>query len=123
MQDVRFSPSGDHFASVGSDSKIFIYNGAAGEAVAEITNDSHTGSIVGTYNVSFGDMTLTSTGHQTACGWSPDSKTLMTVSADSTVKLCEWIDTRDWGVCFSNREPRGRGREQTGDIMVARPRC
>ncbi|KAF9788338.1 WD40 repeat-like protein [Thelephora terrestris] len=68
VQDVRFSPSGDHLASVGSDTKIFIYNGASGETIREITSDSHTGSV-------------------TACGWSPDSKTLMTVSADRTVKL------------------------------------
>jgi len=68
VQDVRFSPSGEHFASVASDAKIFIYNGASGETIKEITGDGHTGSI-------------------TACGWSPDSKALMTVSADSTVKL------------------------------------
>ena len=61
MQDVRFSPSGDHFASVGSDAKIFVYNGASGDIIREITGDSHTGSIVGTGNSSCGGATLTGT--------------------------------------------------------------
>lgn len=87
VQDVRFSPSGDHLASVGSDAKIFIYNGASGETAKEITCNSHTGSIVSTDDVVHGD--IDSDGYQTACGWSPDSNTLMTVSADSTVKLCK----------------------------------
>lgn len=68
VQDVRFSHSGDALASVGSDAKIFIHNGISGETIKEITGDGHTGSI-------------------SACGWSPDDKTLATVSFDCTVKL------------------------------------
>jgi len=68
IQDVRYAPSGDHFASVGSDSKVFVYDGKTGETLGEITDSPHTGSIM-------------------ACSWSPDSKSLATSSADRTVKL------------------------------------
>lgn len=47
VQDVKFSPSGDHFVSVGSDYKVFLYDGKTGETVAEITDSPHKGSIVG----------------------------------------------------------------------------
>ncbi|TFY62674.1 hypothetical protein EVJ58_g3719 [Rhodofomes roseus] len=33
IQDVRYAPSGDQFASVGSDSKIFLYDGKTGETL------------------------------------------------------------------------------------------
>lgn len=46
VQDVRFSPSGDFFASVSSDSKAFLYDGKTGDTVAELTDSPHTGSIV-----------------------------------------------------------------------------
>jgi WD40 repeat protein len=46
VQDVRYASSGDHFASVGSDSKIFIYDGKTGETVGEFTDGIHKGSIV-----------------------------------------------------------------------------
>ncbi|KAL1742536.1 WD40-repeat-containing domain protein [Schizophyllum fasciatum] len=68
VQDVRYAPSGDLFASVGSDSKIFLYDGKTGETVAELTDSPHKGSIM-------------------AAAWSPDSKSLVTSSADCTVKL------------------------------------
>ena len=48
IQDLRYAPSGDHFASVGMDSKIFLYDGKEGEILAEFTNSPHTGSIVNT---------------------------------------------------------------------------
>ena len=46
---MKFSPSGDHFASVGSDSKFFIYDGKTGDTVAEFTDSPHKGSIVGLF--------------------------------------------------------------------------
>lgn len=68
VQDVRYAPSGDLFASVGSDSKIFIYDGKTGDTIGEITDNPHKGSIM-------------------SCSWSPDSKSLVTSSGDCTVKL------------------------------------
>ncbi|KAF7325637.1 WD40 repeat-like protein [Mycena kentingensis (nom. inval.)] len=74
IQDVRYAPSGDLFASVGNDYKIFIYDGKTGDTVAEATDSPHKGSIM-------------------ACSWSPDSKSLATSSADCTVKLWD-VETR-----------------------------
>ncbi|GJE96547.1 WD40 repeat domain-containing protein [Phanerochaete sordida] len=74
IQDVRYAPSGDHFASVGMDMKIFLYDGKEGETVAEITDSPHTGSIM-------------------ALSWSPDSTAFVTSSADRTVKLWD-VETR-----------------------------
>ncbi|TFL01445.1 WD40-repeat-containing domain protein [Pterulicium gracile] len=74
VQDVRYAPSGDHFASVGSDSKIFLYDGKTGETIGDFGGEGHKGSIM-------------------ACSWSPDSKTLVTSAADCTVKLWD-VETR-----------------------------
>lgn len=68
VQDLRYAPSGDHFASVGSDAKVFLYDGKTGDAIGELSDGAHTGSIM-------------------ACSWSTDSKFLSTSSADCTVKL------------------------------------
>lgn len=46
VQDVKYAPSGDHFASVGSDYKIFIYDGKEGDSLGEISDSPHTGTIV-----------------------------------------------------------------------------
>ncbi|KAF8652390.1 hypothetical protein AX16_004418 [Volvariella volvacea WC 439] len=74
VQDVRYSPSGDIFASVGSDAKVFIYDGKTGDNLAEFTEGAHTGTIYG-------------------CSWNADSKSLSTSSADRTVKLWD-VETR-----------------------------
>ncbi|KAI5117164.1 hypothetical protein M0805_001022 [Coniferiporia weirii] len=68
VQDVKFSPSGDHFASAGSDSKVFLYDGKTGETIGEFTGDLHKGSVM-------------------SANWSPDGKTIATSSMDGTVKL------------------------------------
>jgi WD40 repeat protein len=46
VQDVRYAPSGDYFASGGSDMKLFIYDGKTGDTLAEFTENGHKGSIV-----------------------------------------------------------------------------
>ncbi|KAJ3475494.1 hypothetical protein NLI96_g11802 [Meripilus lineatus] len=68
VQDVRYSPSGDHFVSVGSDAKVFLYDGKTGDTLAEVTDSPHSGTIYG-------------------ASWSQDSKSFVTSAADGTVKL------------------------------------
>lgn len=67
---IRYSPDGSSYISVGSDSKIFMYEGKTGEFIKEIEDKEHThkGSIY-------------------AFSWSPDSKTICTVSGDKTTKV------------------------------------
>lgn len=43
--DVRYAESGDHFASVGSDGKIFLYDGKTGETLGEFS-EGHSGTAV-----------------------------------------------------------------------------
>ncbi|TFK49120.1 WD40 repeat-like protein [Heliocybe sulcata] len=74
VQDVKYSPSGDHFVSVGSDAKIFIYDGKTGDTLGEFEDSGHKGSIM-------------------ACSWSPDNKSIVTSSLDCTVKLWD-VETR-----------------------------
>ncbi|KAK1234193.1 WD40 repeat-like protein [Marasmius sp. AFHP31] len=74
VQDVQYAPSGDNFASVGSDYKIFLYDGKTGDTLAEVTDSPHKGTVM-------------------ACSWSPDSKSFSTSSADGTVKLWD-VETR-----------------------------
>ncbi|KAH9031687.1 WD40 repeat-like protein [Lactarius pseudohatsudake] len=73
VQDVRYAPSGDHFASVGSDGKVFLYDGKVGETLGAFS-EGHSGTAY-------------------ALSWSPDSKAISTCSADATVKLWD-IETR-----------------------------
>lgn len=70
VQGVAFSPDGEHFVSVSSDRKIFLYDGKTGDLKSEVKygDDGHKGGI---YSVS----------------WSSDSKRFVTASADQTVKL------------------------------------
>jgi len=67
---VRFDPSGERFASVGSDSKIFIYDGKSGEKVKELdSKEGHKGAAIYSFS------------------WSPDGKSLLTASSDKTAKV------------------------------------
>lgn len=67
VQDLRYAPGGNHFASVGADAKAFLYDGKTGDVVGEFGN-VHTGTI-------------------TALSWI-DDRSFATASLDSTVKLC-----------------------------------
>jgi len=68
VQAVRYSPSGDHFASAGFDGKLFIYNSNDYSKVAELGSPAHKGGIY-------------------AISWSPDGKQLLSASGDKTCKL------------------------------------
>ena len=68
---VRYSPDGAKFATCGADGKCFVHDGKTGELIAELCEAAgkiHKGGIYGV-------------------AWSPDSKFLMTASADKTVKI------------------------------------
>ncbi|CAK1367485.1 unnamed protein product [Cercospora beticola] len=69
---TQFSPDGSSLVTVGSDKRIWIYDGKTGEAVKQIGEgeDGHKGSIFGV-------------------SWSPDGKKVVTVSGDQTVKIWE----------------------------------
>ncbi|KAF9586118.1 hypothetical protein BGW38_009478 [Lunasporangiospora selenospora] len=70
VQEVKFSPSGDLFASVASDGKIFVFDGKTGDKIKELSaaEHGHTGGIY-------------------ALSWSPDNSRLLTSSADQTAKI------------------------------------
>jgi WD40 repeat protein len=74
VQAVRYSPSGNLFASAGFDGKVFIYDGISSDLVGEVGSPAHSG---GVYGVS----------------WSPDGKQLLTASGDKTAKLWD-VETR-----------------------------
>ena len=67
---TAFSPDGSHLVTVGSDKKIWLYDGKTGEVKGEITGSGtgHNGSVFGV-------------------SWAKDSKRLVTASADRTVKI------------------------------------
>ncbi|KAG5729088.1 hypothetical protein E4T56_gene3126 [Termitomyces sp. T112] len=68
VQDVQYAPSGEHFVSVGSDAKVFLYDGKTGDTISALTANPHTGTIM-------------------AVSWSPDNRKFVTSSADCTVVL------------------------------------
>ncbi|KAF9295932.1 WD40 repeat-like protein [Mortierella antarctica] len=70
VQEVKFSNDGDLFASVGSDGKIFLYDGKTGDKVKELSTAEHGHS-----------------GTVFALSWSADGKRLVTSSADQTAKI------------------------------------
>nr|POE47993.1 putative wd repeat-containing protein c9g1.05 [Quercus suber] len=67
---VEFSPDGETLVSVGSDRKIWLYDGKTGEPIKQIGEGEHKGSIFGV-------------------SWAKDSKQFVTCSGDQTVKVWE----------------------------------
>ena len=55
MQDIRYAANGDFFVSVGSDAKVFLYDGKTGETVGEF-EEGHKGSIVSNRYSELGDF-------------------------------------------------------------------
>jgi WD40 repeat protein len=96
VQDVRYAPSGDHFASVGSDGKVFLYDGKAGETLGEFS-EGHSGTAY-------------------ALSWSPDSKAISTCSADGTVKLWD-VETRKATTTYTLGT--GLENQQVGNVWSA----
>jgi WD40 repeat protein len=65
---TAFSPDGSTLASVGTDRRVWLYDGKTGEPRREIGQNEHNGSIF-------------------AVSWSADSRKFVTASADRTVKV------------------------------------
>ncbi|XP_043463135.1 actin-interacting protein 1 isoform X1 [Leptopilina heterotoma] len=81
VQAVRYSPSGNLFASAGFDGKVFIYDGVSSEIVGEIGSPAHQGGVYGV-------------------AWKPDGTQLLTASGDKTCKLWD-VETRSM-ICEFN---------------------
>ena len=74
-------PSGDHFASVGADGKLLLYDGSSGDFVSALTSE-HKGTIF-------------------ALSWSADSRSISTSGANKTVKIWDvekQMVTQSWTV-------------------------
>ncbi|KAJ8323194.1 WD40 repeat-like protein [Batrachochytrium dendrobatidis] len=98
VQCVRYSPNGDFFVSSGSDGKIFLYDGKTGDDVAELSaaDGAHTG---GVFSVS----------------WSPDSRQLMTSSADQSVKIWD-VATKTVASTFVFSDTQHVDHQQVGSL-------
>ncbi|KAL9940040.1 hypothetical protein V8E36_000745 [Tilletia maclaganii] len=105
VQDVRYAPNGERFVSVGSDAKIFVYEGKTGDTFFELLGEggsapAHKGTIF-------------------AVDFAPDSKRVVTASADGTVKVWD-LDARalvaSWD--FNGRNDLGPGVDKSVDQQV-----
>lgn len=67
---TQFSPDGSTLVTVGSDKRIWLYDGKTGEPIKQVGEGEHKGSIFG------------------VC-WASDSKRFVTCSGDQTVKVWE----------------------------------
>ncbi|KAF8528739.1 WD40-repeat-containing domain protein [Gautieria morchelliformis] len=104
VHSVAYAGSGAHFVSVGADAKVFLWDGVSGERAAEFVDSgdgAHKGSIY-------------------AGAWAPDSKSIVTSSADCTVKLWD-VKTRKatttWTV-GSGVEHQQMGNTWTGNGSI-----
>ncbi|XP_017761124.1 PREDICTED: actin-interacting protein 1 [Eufriesea mexicana] len=81
VQAVRYSPTGNLFASAGFDGKVFIYDGTNSDLVGEVGSPAHQGGVYGV-------------------AWKPDGTQLLTASGDKTCKLWD-VETRSLITEFS----------------------
>ncbi|KAF6172558.1 hypothetical protein GIB67_007071 [Kingdonia uniflora] len=94
---VRFFPDGSKFVSVSSDKKGIIYDGKTRETIGELSSeDGHKGCIY-------------------AVSWRPDSKQVLTVSAEKSAKLWEITEDGNGKVTKTLECPGSGGVE---DILV-----
>lgn len=73
VQCVAYSPSGSHFVSVGSDGKVFLYDGSTGDMQSSLIDGgdtAHKGTIF-------------------SCAFSSDSSQIVTCGADGFLKVWE----------------------------------
>ncbi|KAG8216716.1 WD40-repeat-containing domain protein [Butyriboletus roseoflavus] len=96
VQDVKYAPNGNYFVSVGSDFKIFLYNGENGDKIADVMDNPHKGSIM-------------------ACSWSSTSDRFATSSMDNTVKL--WDANTQKNVTTWSFD-KGVPNQQVGNVWV-----
>ncbi|KAG0028134.1 WD40 repeat-like protein [Podila clonocystis] len=98
VQEVKFSNDGDLFASVGSDGKIFLYDGKTGDKIKELSTaeHGHSGTIF-------------------ALSWSGDGKRLVTSSADQTSKIWD-IETSSVVNTFDLSSSGSVNGQQVGNI-------
>ncbi|KAI9591421.1 66-kDa stress protein p66 [Syncephalis fuscata] len=97
---VRFSPNGDHFASVSADTKMFLYDGKSGERVSEMSSSTNEGG---------------HTGGIYSLAWSPDSTQILTSSADGSTKIWD-VATGKVATTFKFAEQANVGHQQVGNL-------
>jgi WD40 repeat protein len=95
VQCTRFSPSGDHFVTTGSDGAVFIYDGKTGEKVSQLAG--HTGGVF-------------------SASWSPDGKCLQTVSADTSVRIWDIATASVVDTMYTSETPGAIEDQQVGSL-------
>ncbi|KAF3939390.1 Beta-TrCP [Dactylella cylindrospora] len=103
IQGISFSPDGTHLVSVGSDRKIFLWDGKTGELVSQI-QDAENGHKGGIYSVS----------------WHPDSKKFVTASGDQTVKIWD-VEAQKSTHTWSFGDTGSVSDQQVGVVWPKRP--
>ncbi|XP_074114594.1 actin-interacting protein 1 flr [Cotesia typhae] len=78
VQAVRYSPTGNLFASAGFDGKVFIYDGNTSDLVGEVGSPAHQGGVYGVAWKPDGTQILTASGDKTCKLWDVETRTLIT---------------------------------------------
>ncbi|PVU87220.1 hypothetical protein BB560_006529 [Smittium megazygosporum] len=101
VNDVKYSNSGDYFVSVGSDKKIFLFDGLSGDLISEIGDQKtgHSGSVFGV-------------------SWSPDDQYILTSSADKTCKIWK-VETKELIKTISVGDPSDTMNMQMGNLWTS----